>query len=218
MAPKKITPTPDNARSLWPGKEPHDYPNNNSLHRINLIDYGFNYLNIPVPETPRVSDTPALPAAPSFKDPAKQATYLQTITAKLCSAKDFILKEIELGLDSNRRMDKDATAILLAKGPIAFNFYTQEFIRDLVKIRNKIHELGGNEDENEEELQKLGHEWLWFWKELKGAVVALVPKVRVETQQKWAEEIIVGALGENLVEAPDGEKMDFDGDGEKAFV
>lgn len=218
MTPKKITPSPDNAVSLWHSQEPQDSTNNDPLTKPNLVDYGFNHLNIPVPDYIPMTPAPAPPDAPSVKDPTKQTAYLQTITAKLSSAKDFVLMEIEINLDPNRRMDKDVTAMLLAKGPIALNFYAQEVIRDLVKMRNKIHELGEKEDENEEELQQLGYEWLWYWKELKGAVVALVPKARVETQQKWAGEVMVGALGENLVEAPNGEKMDVDGDSEKAFV
>jgi hypothetical protein len=218
---KTPNPTPEMAVSLWPSKDPHSASNKDELHRINLIDYGFNHLDIPVPNPVSFADLPTLPEAQTFKDPAKEAAYLQLIANKLSLTKDFILKENELGLDSNRRVDKDPTAVLLAKGSITFSFYTQEVIRDLVNFRIKIFDLGQNDEyENEEALQKLGHEFFWAWRELKGLLLNLVPKTRDEVRDKWVEIIMVEVLGENLVEAgTEEEPMDVDGEErEKAFV
>jgi hypothetical protein len=64
-------------------------------------------------------------------------------------------------------MGKDQTVFLLSAEPISFGFYTQEVIRDLVKLRIGMLELGTNESENEERLQDLRHGFLWTWNELK---------------------------------------------------
>ncbi|KAF1919914.1 hypothetical protein BDU57DRAFT_536850 [Ampelomyces quisqualis] len=200
MPPKKAKPSLDNAVSLWPSNNPHDSANHDPLHKVSLFDYGFNHLNIAVPEPMPYTDPPALPVAPTFKAPADEQRYLQTIASKLSLTKDFILKGNDLGLDSSLRMDKNATATLLAKGPITFNLYTQEIVRDLVNLRVKILDLGQNEAENDVALQQLAHEYLWVWRELKGVLVSLVPRARDEIMEKRAEDIMVEVLGESLVE------------------
>lgn len=103
-----------------------------------------------------------IPAAPDPEEPAynpifdtadKQKQFLSLIERKLKLTQDLIITETEYDRDRDRKMTEDATAILLAEPPIAFNFYIQEVFRDLVKLRDQFVELEGRRKKGEKMLQ-----------------------------------------------------------------
>jgi hypothetical protein len=225
MPPKgsKKAPKPTkNIMSTWPSPDPYDPANINPEHKLNTADHGFNRLGISNPIV-TFMDPPERPKPPTFISIIDERAYLSAILQKLALARQFVEKEIELKLDTNRRMDKDVTAQLICAPPIVLNLQTQEVVRDLVKVRGEMMELVEKEGESAHNLQELGREFLWAWKELKGMLEWLVPGKSEVVRRGRAEVIMVEALGECLVEEEEeGEAGDGDdegeGDGEKAFV
>jgi hypothetical protein len=183
----------------WVSPNPYDVSNSTQVnvnHHSNLEDFGFNHLKISVPVLP--SNVPKYLDDLVFTSVKAERAYIQFVQNKLYAARSFILKEIALNLDSNRRMDKDLTAVSLTKAPIIFAFHTQELIRDLVKLRSQIQKLGEDKSANDDEIQVLARDYLRAWKELQSVLVGLLPEEVMERRR--AETIMASVLGENLVE------------------
>jgi hypothetical protein len=167
----------------------------NANHPSNVVDHGFNHLKIRVHR--RNVPVPTYPPNPVFTTTTDERKYIRLVHAKLAAAKDFIDKEMALGLDPNRHMDKDKTAVLLAGPPITITFRGQELIRDLVKLRGQILELALDEEANEGEIQARAHDYLRAWEELRSIMWILLPSEVRESDQ--VEKIMESVLGDNLV-------------------
>jgi hypothetical protein len=186
-APRPSAPVPLNAFATSPQQ--------NTNHPSNVVDHGFNHLKIRVYR--RKVPVPTYPPTPVFTSTTDEGKYIQLVHAKLAAAKDFIDKEMALGLDPNRHMGKDKTAVLLAEPPITITFRGQELIRDLVKLRGQILSLALDEEANEDEIQARAHEYLRAWEELRSIMWILLPSEVKESDQ--AEKIMESVLGDNLV-------------------
>jgi hypothetical protein len=171
---KKSQKPANDIMSTWPSPNAYDTANTNPEHSLNAADHGFNHLGIPNPIVSAAA-SPAQLTRPTFTHAVDEKKYLYAMMQKLSIARAFVDKEIELKLDPNRRMDRDATSRVLCKPPITFSFYAQEVVRDLVKLRKEIEEVAKKEGRNAEKLQELGYEFLWAWKELRGILEGLVP-------------------------------------------
>jgi hypothetical protein len=180
------------------------YGNNsaNLKHPSNLVDHGFNHLNLSTEFILKAHDVPQL-QEPIFTDCDDERQYMHIVAEKLKMAKLFILKEVELGLDPNRRMDKDPTAFELTKGPIVFANYTQELIRDLVTLRIKLEELG--EDGDEKKVQEAAAQYQWAWKEMRVTLLSLLPGDDEQVKYDRAEEMMFEVLGKMFNEVQEGE-------------
>ena len=205
MAPKKINiPVPDGVRKNWASSDPrnlinhHGYNKANITHVSNLNDHGFNHLNTPVP-VPGDHDTVFPQDPPTFNTVDEERKYVDLLEQKLEAARDFILKETELGLDPSRCMDKDPTAILLAKPPMVLNFYTQELIRDIIAQRPRLVELSDIQEANQQEVQELVPRFLRVWKELQAVIAILVSGKSEEVKVERARILMTRVLGENPV-------------------
>jgi hypothetical protein len=174
----------------------------NLKHPSNLIDHGFNHLDLPTSIIPKAHDVPHF-QEPIFTDCDDERQYLHIVAEKLKMAKLFILKEVELGLNPNRRMDKDSTAVELTRGPIVFTNYTQELIRDLVTLRIKLEELGEGGDEKE--VQTAAAQYQWAWKEMRVTLLSLLPGDGVQVKYDRAEEMMFEVLGKMFNEVQEGE-------------
>jgi hypothetical protein len=190
----------------WPSPSPYNTTNTDPSHKLNLKDRGFNHLGIPTPIL-STCDLPVIPTAPALLSPTTEESYITQIAQKPSLAQRFIHAELDLALNLNRRMDKDATTQLLCTPPISLTLYTQEVLRNLIKLRIEMLDLGKDESANEGKLQVLGHEFLWAWNELRGVLEGLMPGGDVEMRREMAERVLVGVLGESLVEgvAEEGE-------------
>jgi hypothetical protein len=204
--------------SRWPSPNPYDNANTDPSHRLNLKDHGFNYLGIsgPIVSPPDPLNL-ALTYTPRFSSTPTENSYLTHIAQKLHLGQQFIHAELAVALNPNRRMDRDATALLLCAPPISLTLYTQEVLRDLVKVRMEILKLGKDEMANEDRLQILGHEFLWTWNELGGILEGLV-SWSVGMKRNRAEKIMVVVLGESLIEGWEEVKEIGGKEGEEEIV
>lgn len=190
-----------------PGHHLNTHPHNqtNLKHPSNLVDHGFNHLNLHTHSVPLVHDIPTF-QEPTFPDPHDEQLYFNTLQEKLKMAKLFILKEVELGLDPNRRMDKDPPAVALTQPPVVFTNYTQELIRDLVKLRielERLRRLGADGDVKE--VQDAIAPYQWSWKEMRSILSSLVPGDYMKIRHDRVEKMMFEVLGKMFDEVQEGE-------------
>ncbi|KAH8724834.1 hypothetical protein GQ44DRAFT_573600, partial [Phaeosphaeriaceae sp. PMI808] len=192
----------DGALRNWASPDPYSSKNfpwkskANLKHKSNLVDYGFNHLNLKAP-APQEQVPLYVADLSSIQDTDDIRTYLDVLQEKFKLMCLFILKENELGLDPNRHMDKDLTAVELAKPPIVFNFATQELVRDLINIRIKLIDLMADETsatENDDEIQEIGHHYLWAWKEFLDILASLLLSRDDETKRMQAHKMMTTQL------------------------
>ncbi|KAF2027641.1 hypothetical protein EK21DRAFT_114581 [Setomelanomma holmii] len=207
MSPKKGNkPKSDSVYANWISADPYDYRHQqgfnheNIAHPSNDVNHGFGTDRPALVSACPNANVNIFPHKPKLDTVDDEAKYIELIENKLITARDFIKKEWELGLDANRNMNKDPTAVELTKGDMMLTFRTQEVIRDLVNYRPEITRLAEDQEANAESLQLLLAHFSWCWKELKGIVVTLVPGPNYEERLRRTEIIMTNTLGENMVE------------------
>jgi hypothetical protein len=186
-----ISPNPNNSHN-W-----HGYNTANLSHHSNLIDYGFNHLNLPA-AVPTPAD-PIMIEEPTFKNkPTEELKYLATVQEKFAMVKAFILKEKELGLDPNRSMDNDITAQALQQRPIVFTMRAQQLVRNIIDEAGMLAELGHDQEGKAEALLRCMAEYIEAWREM------LVPGKSEEVKEQRAERTMIRVLNKFVDEVPGG--------------
>ncbi|KAF1846410.1 uncharacterized protein K460DRAFT_281662 [Cucurbitaria berberidis CBS 394.84] len=158
----------------------------------------FDYLNIPTPAPVEVS----LPKPRTFNFPNAQteAKYIACMRGKLLEAKNYILKEQELGLDPDRPgMHKELTAILLAQPPIKIDMNAQQLVRLLLLGAVQLKELARERTaEDPQVLEAMADYWL-FWTQLRAILVWQMPG-RDEGQRVERADAMMSEVLEKIVE------------------
>jgi hypothetical protein len=96
-------------------------------------------------------------------------------------------------------MDKDPAARFLATPPILITNYTQELIRDLIKLRVQATKITNPEGP---EALEICIKFVWAWNELKCVIrIMMAGQDDADAQKaRRADECMVKVLGEHIVE------------------
>jgi hypothetical protein len=185
-------------RLRWVALDPHNKRNAHPAVAANTVETGFSHLAIPIP--PPVYDDPLTP--PNFTHLTKrnEVAYVRLVRDKLVLARDYILAEQNLGLDPDRpHQDKEATARLLAEGPIRFDVACQHRVRLLMEAGVKLREIG---QETLVPTPELVEQMQWYremWLEVLVRLAGQVPGKGEMEKQERVDGIMAEVL-EKLVE------------------
>lgn len=167
---------PDDFRRNWVSKNPFSARNSNPKVTANQEHHDFDHLNIPTP-TPSLAVSDLLePPNFLFPAPETEVQYLAWMRMKLHLAKDYILKEDELGLDPDRPgMHKEVIAVLLGQPPIKIDLNAQQCVRLLLDGAKQLRVLAEEKGEEDPEVKKAAGDYWELWTSLRASLAWQVP-------------------------------------------
>lgn len=185
----------DDFRRNWVSLQGYSHRNRHESIPANREDYGFNHLAISTPEDVigNLIDPPTF----KFPDEDTQKLYLACVRDELKLARDYILKEQELGLNPDRpNLHKEAPSLSLGQGPIKFDIYAQQRVRLVMEGEALLIKL--NEEKCgkvDSELEEAMRDYWMYWTELRASLAWQMPGKNDEEKEKHAGDIIEMVLG-----------------------
>jgi hypothetical protein len=153
----------DDPRRHWVAGKAKDFRRNEHPGvTANQQDHGFEHLHLEVSGfTVNIRDPPIEPPLFTNFNSEGIAAWHKSMRLKLILARAYVVKEKELGLDTDRRnAHKEKTALMLAEPPIKISLQAQNLVRLLLEDAEELHRLFEEGSEGVVDEEKMQEYWV----------------------------------------------------------